>query len=152
MSGETQRKVGAKCRICGQQLTVEEFRACSGLGHYCSIHLPASMVKARDAARPARPVRPRTPGSGTPVPPGSSRRGRRVSPNGTVEYSCKAQFARKGDIRSGRLTTEHASCGEGQAVFVYNDVGYGPGEIDTLFIRDPEGRELAERVGFVCHE
>jgi hypothetical protein len=152
MSGEIQRKVGAKCRVCGQQLTVEEFRACSGIGHYCSSHLPASLVKARDAARPSRSSRPRTSSPKSPAPPGSSRRGRRVSPNGVTEYSCKGQFARKGEIRSGRLTTDHPSCSEGQAVFVYNDVGYGPGEVSTLFIRDPEGRELAQRVGFICHD
>ncbi len=69
-----------------------------------------------------------------------------------IEYSCKAQFARKGDIRAGRLTTDHPSCDTGQAVFVYNDVGYGPGEIATLFIKDPDGRRLAEHVGFTCHE
>ena len=147
MSEEVQRKVGASCRICGRQLTVEEFRKCSGIGHYCTVHLPASQVRATAQAKAPRPVRPR-PSSGS----GGYRRGRRVSANGYTEYFCKAQFARRGDIRSGRLTADHPSCEPGQAVFVYNDVGYGPGEIDTLFIRDSEGRALAERVGFTCHE
>lgn len=152
MSSETpQRKVGARCRICNQQLTVEEFRACSGVGHYCKTHLPASLAAKAQKAQ-SRPVRtrsnPRSAGSaGT-----GSRRGRRISESGAVEYSCKGQFARGGVIRSGRLTTDHPSCAEGSAVFVCNGLGYGPGEIDTLFIRDPEGRRLAERVGFTCHD
>lgn len=149
MTDEVPRKVGAKCRVCGQQLTIEEFRKCGGIGHYCVTHLPASQVRAAHA-RASRPSRPRA-SAGT-RPPTGNRRGRRVSANGYTEYSCKAQFARRGDIRSGRLTQDHASCNPGQAVFVYNDVGYGPGEVDTLFIRDLEGRALAERVGFTCHE
>jgi hypothetical protein len=153
MTEDAQRKVGAKCRICSQQLTVEEFRACSGVGHYCSIHLPASLAeKAKKAqAKPARPRSSSPSRSATLGPPGS-RRGRRLSESGAIEYSCKAQFARGGVIRSGRLTTDHPSCVEGTAVFVHNGLGYGPGEIDTLFIRDPEGRRLAERVGFACHD
>lgn len=150
MLNEPQRRVGAKCRICSQQLTVEEFRACSGVGHYCSIHLPASLVQK---AQPKAAPRPRTRSTASsPVGPPGSRRGRRLSENGAIEYSCKAQFARGGVIRSGRLTTDHPSCVEGTAVFVFNGLGYGPGEIDTLFIRDPEGRRLAERVGFTCHD
>ena len=152
MSDQTPRKVGARCRVCSQQLTVDEFRACSGVGHYCATHLPASLIKARDASRPARTVRTRSSSSKGSNPPGSSRRGRRTSANGVTEYSCKAQFARKGEIRSGRLTTDHPACTPGQAVFVYDDVGYGPGVVDTLFIRDPDGRRLAEHVGFACHD
>lgn len=147
MSQEVPRKVGARCRVCDRQLTIEEFRACSGVGHYCAAHLPAGAVKSRKAARPSRTRS----GSGRSKPAGS-RRGRRVSANGVTEYSCKAQFARRGEIRSGRLTTDHPGATEGQAVFVYNDVGYGPGEVDTLFIRDPEGRRLAEHTGFACHD
>jgi hypothetical protein len=75
-----------------------------------------------------------------------------VSANGVTEYSCKAQFARGGVIRSGYLTTDHPACTEGTAVFVHEEIGYGPGEIATLFIRDPEGRRLAEHVGFICHD
>jgi len=131
-------------------LTVEEFRACSGIGHYCTIHLPASLVQKQQAKTASR-QRSR-PASASALGPPGSRRGRRLSENGVIEYSCKAQFARGGIIRSGRLTTDHPSCVEGTAVFVYNGLGYGPGEIDTLFIRDPEGRRLAERVGFTCHD
>jgi hypothetical protein len=149
MTEDKQRKVGATCRICSQQLTVEEFRACSGVGHYCSTHLPASLVakvKAKTAPRP----RTRSPKS--PAGSAGSRRGRRISENGIIEYSCKAQFARGGVIRSGRLTTDHPSSLECNPVFVYNNLGYGPGEIDTLFIRDPECRREAERAGFTCHD
>lgn len=147
MNDETQRKVGARCRVCGQQLTLQEFRACSGIGHYCSSHLPVSLAR-KAQPKPARPRPAPRPAGGA----GPSRRGRRVSPSGIVEYSCKAQFARLGTIRSGRLTTDHPSCVEGSAVFVYKGVGYGPGEVEMLFIRDPEGRRLAERVGFTCHD
>ena len=147
MVEDQQRKVEAQCRVCGRQLTVEEFRACRGVGHYCSTHLPASQVAKAQRSGTSRP-RSRPAGSaGT-----GSRRGRRLSPNGVIEYSCKAQFARGGVIRSGRLTTDHPSCVDGIAVFVHNNLGYGPGEIDTLFIRDPEGRRLAEQSGFSCHE
>lgn len=144
---EEPRKVGARCRVCNQQLTVDEFRACKGVGHYCTAHLPASRVRAASANRPSRPKTSTGAGRST-----GNRRGRRLSANGYTEYSCKAQFARRAELRAGRLTSDHPSCDPGSAVFVYNEVGYGPGEIDTLFIRDPEGRELARRAGFNCHD
>lgn len=149
---DTQRKVGARCRICNQQLTVDEFRACSGVGHYCSSHLPASLVQKAQKAQSRPASRPKSSSASSALGPPGSRRGRRLSESGVIEYSCKGQFARGGVIRSGRLTTDHPSCIEGQAVFVYNGLGYGPGEITTLFIRDPEGRRLAERVGFNCQD
>lgn len=68
-----------------------------------------------------------------------------------VEYSCTAQFARNGVTRRGRLTADHPSSIGGSLVFVSNGLGYGPGEIATLFIKDPEGRAAAERAGFTCH-
>ena len=176
---EEVRKVGARCRECGQQLTIEEFRKCSGMGHYCSSHLSMAQAQAtKKSSASSRATRLRavsssassssgssasdTAGSSVSASgstrssagsaPAGSRRGRRTSANGYTEYSCKAQFARRGEIRSGRLTQDHPSCDRGQAVFVYNDLGFGPGEIATLFIRDPEGRTLAESVGFVCHD
>ncbi|MBI4578879.1 MAG: hypothetical protein HY718_04200 [Planctomycetes bacterium] len=152
MGAETERRVGAKCRVCGQQLTVEEFRACSGMGHYCSSHLPAGRPRPSPTTRAPRPASGASSVSSGRSASSGSRRGRRISAAGAVEYSCKAQFARNGVIRSGRLTTDHPSCTDGEAVFVHNDVGYGPGEVATLFIRDPEGRRLAERVGFACHD
>ena len=134
----------AKCRTCGRQLTITEFKACSGVGHYCADHLAA--VKSPARTRVSRPSTPSTPSK-----PGTSRRGRRISETGAIEYSCKGQFARNGVTRAGKLSTEHPSCLAGGAVFVCNDVGYGPGEIVTLFIKDPEGRSLAERNGYHCH-
>lgn len=132
----------AKCRTCGRQLTTEEFRACRGTGHYCATHLSAATAPAPRASRSSGSTRSQ---------PGTSRRGRRVSESGVIEYSCRGQFARNGVTRAGKLTTDHPSCiGEG-AVFVCDDVGYGPGEIVTLFIKDPEGISLARRSGFTCH-
>jgi hypothetical protein len=139
---DEQQLTAAKCRTCGRQLTIDEFRACTGIGHFCSNHRPTGAPeRTRSATRP-KPQGPRPPGN---------RRGRRVSESGVIEYSCKAQFARNGVTRSGRLTTDHPSCIGGAAVFVYDSVGYGPGEIATLFIKDPEGRSLAQRSGFHCH-
>lgn len=132
----------AQCRTCGRQLTVTEFQACRGIGHYCATHLPAAPAP-RPRSTPAS--------SSSGKRPAGSRRGRRVSESGVIEYSCKAQFARNGVTRSGRLTTDHPACMAGGAVFVYDEVGYGPGEIVMLFIKDPDGRSLAERTGFRCH-
>jgi len=141
---DTNRKVGAKCRVCGEQLTVAEFRACRGVGHYCEKHRPASTAGRKTTA--VRPSRPRSASSG------GGRRNRRISESGTVEFPCKAQFARNGVIRRGRLTSDHVSCPEGGVVFVSDGVGYGPGEIAVLFIRDPDGRRMAEHVGYDCHD
>ncbi len=137
------RKLAATCRVCGRNLTLDEFRACAGAGHYCQSHLPSSATR-------------KSPTTGTRKRSGSarsstSRRGRKVSESGVTEYSCKAQFSGSGVIRSGRLTTDHASSFRGGAVFVNKGIGYGPGEIVTIFITDPEGRRLAERAGFECH-
>jgi hypothetical protein len=79
-------------------------------------------------------------------------RGRRVSASGAIEYSCKGQFARDGVTRAGKLTSDHPSCVGGGMVFVCDGVGYGPGEIATLFIRDPDGRDLARRAGYSCRD
>lgn len=138
---DEQELTAATCRTCGRRLTIPEFRACTGLGHYCANHLPPpSAPKARSSAVRRAKAEP-TPGS---------RRGRRISESGVIEYSCRGQFARSGVTRPGRLTTDHPSCVAGSAVFVCNNVGYGPGEIVTLFIKDPDGRALAERNGFRC--
>ena len=140
---DSDHRVAATCRICGRQLTVAEFRACNGFGHYCDAHLP---TRAKQAPAPRAPPR-----RVSLAPPGS-RRGRRISETGVVSYSCKAQFASDGVIRRGRLTTDHPSSTEGSPVFVCKGVGYGPVEIAMLFIRDPDGRSLAQRAGFSCHE
>jgi hypothetical protein len=138
MQDDGTRKSAASCKVCKRQLTIDEFRACSGIGHYCSAHLPS---KARSAA--TKPASKKSPSTG---------RGRkRVSDSGAVEYSCKAQFAGTGVIRAGKLTTGHAASYQGHAVFVLKKIGYGPGEILTLFIADRDGRRLAERSGFECH-
>lgn len=137
------RKVGAKCRVCGEQLTVTEFRACSGRGHYCAKHLPATTGRKTPTPRLSR---------SRSAPSGGGRRNRRVSESGVVEFPCKAQFARNGTIRRGRLTTDHPSCPDGGVVFVSESVGYGPGEVAVLFIRDPDGRRMAEHAGYECHD
>ena len=137
---DTEPTVAAKCRICGRNLTVSEFRACGGVGHYCQAHLPASAtVKART------PKRRTTPSGGTG-------RGAKVSESGVVEYPCKGQFASNGVIRRGKLTTDHPSCLQGEVVFVCKEIGYGPGEISTLFIKNFDGRKQAESTGFYCHD
>ncbi len=138
---DEQGMTAATCRTCGRRLTIEEFRACTGVGHYCAAHLPPpSASKTRSG-----PIRR----AGT-APSVGNRRGRRVSESGVIEYACRGQFARNGVTRPGRLTTDHPSSIAGGAVFVCNNVGYGPAEIATLFIKDPEGRALAERHGFHC--
>lgn len=134
-------KSAATCRVCDRQLTVEEFRACAGVGHYCTTHLPADAAKTK---RKSAPRKRSTTSSG-------SKRGRTVTDSGVVEYSCKAQFASTGVMRRGKLTSEHPSAFGGGVVFVHEGIGYGPGEIVTLFIKDPDGRRLAERTGFECH-
>lgn len=139
---EKQRTVAAKCRVCGRQLTIEEFRACDGRGHYCKAHLTAAAPEP-----PKRPKRTRSSSAST-----GGRRGRHVTESGAIEYSCRAQFARDAAIRRGRLTSEHASCSDGGVVFVSNKVGHGPSEIVTLFIKDPDGRRLAERSGYTCSD
>ncbi len=140
---EEPRRVAAKCRVCGERLTVEEFRACEGVGHFCGKHLPAKQVGA--SSKPRRPSRTK---KSTAVK--GNRRGRRISESGATEYSCKAQFARDGVIRRGKLTSDHPSCLEGDVVFVSKDVGYGPSEIAMLYIADPEGRARAQTAGFEC--
>ena len=140
---DRERTTAATCGTCGRHLTSEEFRACAGVGHYCTDHLPSSI---HSDARVSRAAPRRSPRSAR------SRRGRHVSEPGVVEYSCKAQFAANGVIRTGWLTSDHPSCLEGQVVFVWKEVGYGSGEVVTLFIKDSEGRALAERTGYECHE
>lgn len=137
-----QRTVAAKCRVCGRHLTIEEFRACSGRGHYCPAHIASA---APEPPKRAKRVRKSSATKGV-------RRGRHVTESGAIEYSCKAQFARDAAIHRGRLTSEHASCYDGGVVFVYNKVGHGPGEIVTLFIKDADGRRLAERSGYTCSD
>ena len=141
--GEDERKVAATCRTCGRQLTLAEFRACYGLGHHCAVHLPAA--SASPAKATATPKKRRARSSAT-------RRGRRVSESGVVEYSCRAQCASTGVIRRGKLTSDHPACPADGVMFVSRKVAYGPGEVVTLFIKDPEGRALAERAGYDCHE
>ena len=138
-SGQT---VAATCQTCRRHLTVEEFRACAGRGHYCADHLSGAPRAA--ASRSAAAVRPRTTRKRAPRRPA-------VSASGAADYPCKAQFARDGVIRRGRLMTDHPSCVDGAAVFVSKGIGYGPTEIVTLFIKDPVGRELARRAGYECH-
>ena len=136
----------AKCLTCGKPLTNEEFHACAGLGHYCATHLsnsPRHTDKSTKATARPRKRNPRRTGL---------RRGQRKSESGALEYSCKAQFAGSGVIRSGWLTSEHASCHRNNVVFVHKDIGYGPGEVVTLFIKDSDGRRLAERTGYECHD
>ncbi len=140
----------ASCRTCGKELTIDEFRACAGLGHYCTTHLPAAPIKKASTTRKTAPSEKKTTQTG-------SRRGRRVSESGVVEYSCRAQFARTGSIKRGKLTTDHPSCLPGEAVFVCSsserrgeEIGHGPGEIVTLFITDSEGLSLARKAGFEC--
>jgi len=69
-----------------------------------------------------------------------------------VEYPCKAQFASTGVVRRGVLTSDHPSCLPGDVVFVHKKIGYGPGEIVTLYIKDARGRALAERTGYSCDD
>lgn len=142
---ESERLVSAKCRVCNKQLSTTEFRACSGVGHYCSAHLPASSTRSRPA--PSR----RSSGSRPPAAEGG-RRNRRFTESGGVVYPCKAQFASDGAIRRGRLTVEHSASSDGSAVFVIDDIPYTATEIVTLFISDPDGRRLALRSGFNCHD
>jgi hypothetical protein len=121
-------------------LTVEEFRACAGVGHYCANHLP-------EAETGRGPKRAKT----TRRKAQTSTRGRSITPSGTAAYPCKGQFASDGVIRRGKLTADHPASLGGEAVFVWKDTGYGPGEVVTLFITDPKGRELAWAAGFACH-
>jgi hypothetical protein len=136
----------ATCLTCGKPLTSEEFHACAGLGHYCAAHLCNSPKRADKSTKAAPKPRKRSPRKT------GLRRGQRTSESGVLEYSCKAQFAGSGVIRSGWLTSEHASCPGNTVVFVHKKIGYGPGEIVTLFIKDSDGRRLAERAGYECHE
>lgn len=141
---DSERLVSATCRACGKQLTAGEFRACRGIGHYCTAHLPLSPQPVR-ATAPRRASSPRSTAS-------EGRRNRRFTESGGVEYPCKAQFASDGAFRRGRLTTEHPASSEGNAVFVINEIPYSSTEIVTLFIRDPDGRRLAVQSGFNCHD
>jgi hypothetical protein len=141
---DSERLVSATCRTCGKQLTAGEFRSCRGIGHYCAAHLPVSTQQSRPASS-RRSTAPRSAAD-------QGRRNRRFTESGGVEYPCKAQFASDGAIRRGRLTTEHAASTEGNAVFVIDDIPYSSTEIVTLFIRDPDGRRLAIRSGFNCHD
>ena len=75
-----------------------------------------------------------------------------MTESGGAEYPCKGQFASNGVIRSGKLTDEHPSCPEHGWVFVSKNVGYGPGEIARLFIRNAEGRDFARRAGYEVSE
>lgn len=147
MTDEPKRVVAAVCRICGRHLTLEEFRACRGMGHYCTSHHSLGTVKAENL-RPSGPARRRSSKSAGRTVDGRPPADRSARPSG---YPCKAQFAKTAAIRRGRLTTEHASCVDGQAVFVSNEVGYGPAEIAMLFITHPEGRALAQSSGYECH-
>lgn len=141
MLGDGDRKLAATCGTCGRQLTLAEFRACSGVGHFCTAHLHAEVSTKTKATRPSRRARASPPSRG---------RSRRVSESGAIEYPCKGQFASNGVIRRGKITSDHPSCFDGGVVFVCNDIGHGPGEIVTLFINDPVGRSLAERTGYTC--
>jgi len=144
VNDEPKRLVAAVCRICGRHLTLEEFRACRGMGHYCASHHSLGTVKAENL-RPSGSPRRRP-----PKPTGD-----RSAADGSMRatgYPCKAQFAKTAAIRRGRLTTQHPSCVDGQAVFVSDGVGYGPAEVATLFIAHPEGRALARRSGYECHD
>lgn len=141
---DNERLVSARCRACGKQLTAAEFRQCSGMGHYCSAHLPATSTRA-SRGTPARR-------SSSSRPASEGRRSRRFNETGGVEYPCKAQFASDGVIRRGRLTADHPAAGDGNAVFVIEGVPYSATEIVSLFIRDPDGRRLAQRSGFVCRD
>ncbi|MBN1345841.1 MAG: hypothetical protein JXQ73_24330 [Phycisphaerae bacterium] len=136
-----ERTVAAKCRTCGRNLTVTEFRECSGIGHYCKTHLPVGSVKTTHAPRRATKRVPGKSGGG---------RYRRVNESGIVEFPCKAQFAGSGVVHRGKLTSDHPSCMEGDIVFVCKDIAHGPSEIILLFIKDPDGRKRAERAGFDC--
>jgi len=140
---DQERKVAAKCRTCGEHLTVAEFRACSGVGHYCKAHLPSGSATRQKSAAPPKRRPPRMSGGA---------KGPRVTPSGAAEYPCKAQFAGTGVIRRGVLTSDHPSCLPGDVVFVHKKIGYGPGEIVTLFIKDARGRALAERTGYTCDD
>ena len=137
---DDRRTVGAKCRTCGRNLTVAEFRACDGMGHFCTAH--------RSGEATPKPVmsKPRRKRSVT------SRAGRRVTESGDVEYPCKGQFASNGVIRAGKLADNHPSCPEDGWVFVCRNIGYGPGEIARLFIRNAEGRDFARRAGYEVSE
>lgn len=138
-------RVAATCRTCGERLTVSEFKACEGIGHYCAKHRPAGAATKTSSVPKKRT--PRSSGGS-----GAGRRIRRVSESGVIEYPCKAQMAGKGDMRRGRLTPDHPACEEGGVVFVIGDIAYGPDQVVTLFIRDPDGRRLALRAGFECHD
>lgn len=142
MSEDQVRKVGAKCKSCGRQLTVDEFRDCSGIGHYCKEHLPVGSV--------AKPAVSRTPSARPRPRPTGNKRGQHRTESGAIEYSCKAQFAKNGVIKRGRLSTEHPAADEGQAVFVVDGIPYTPSEIAVLFIKDPDGRRIAQLAGFDC--
>ena len=133
----SERMTAATCLTCGRQLTASEFHACSGIGHYCGAHLPGRSTPA--APRPQ--TRPASSGG---------KRSSRVSESGAATYPCKAQFAGSGVVRRGRLTCDHPSSVQGNAVFVWEGVGYGPGEIVTLFIKNADGRALARKAGFEC--
>ena len=137
----SERMTAATCLTCGRQLTASEFHACSGIGHYCGAHLSGH---GGPVAKPAA-SRPQT----RPASSGG-KRSSRVSESGAATYPCKAQFAGTGVIRRGRLTRDHPSSVQGNAVFVWEGVGYGPGEIVTLFIKNAEGRALARKAGFDC--
>ncbi len=147
MDEANQKKVGAKCQSCGKQLTLDEFRACRGMGHYCAAHRPLGGPRPQagiPSMRPRSPSAPKTKAAG----PG---RGRKLSESGVLEYTCKGQFARDGRIRAGRLTTDHPACIDGSVQFVIEKTAYGPAEVPIVYVRDPQGKALAQKAGFEVH-
>jgi hypothetical protein len=50
------------------------------------------------------------------------------------------------------LTNEHPCCPDGGWVFVCRNIGYGPGEIARLFIRNTQGQDSARRAGYEVSE
>lgn len=141
--GSSEGMTAASCRVCGKPLTIDEFRACSGFGHLCAAHLPAGTGSSAGASPRPRSAAPRLSGGGGV---------RERSAFGSADYPCRAQFARDGRIRRGRLTSNHPSSIDGGVVFVSEGIGYGPTEIVTLFIRHAAGRDMAVRAGFRCHD
>lgn len=139
---EGERLVSATCRTCQKQLTVDEFRTAEARDIIAPRILPAQ-------SRHPQPPRPRSSAST------GARKAAAIADSmkpGRQSTPCKAQFASDGVIRRGRLTCDHPACSDGSEVFVVNDVPYTPTEIVTLFIRDPDGRRIAQGSGFNCHD
>lgn len=148
MDEASERKVGAKCQACGKQLTLTEFRACRGMGHYCAAHRPAGGPRPQPGLPTSRPRS--TPSTAKPKAAGPGR-GRKLSANGVLEYTCKGQFACDGRLRAGRLTTDHPACIDGSVQFVIEKTAYGPSEVPILYLKDPQGKALAKKAGFEVH-